>query len=110
MSAALAALSCQGGFKAFSETDGDNGHISEHAYDDGLPIFAAGFDDEFEEHDTPPPAVKWCVRWQEVPASAGRDGCYRVQPIGPAGPDDGEPLVDTLPPDPSQPVAVGGQL
>ena len=96
MSAALAALSFDGPFSAFSADDGDTEHIHPDAFDDGLPIFAGGFDDELEEDTTPPPVVRWCCRWDEAEA-AQRGSSYRVQPVGPAGVKADEPMVDLLP-------------
>ena len=45
MSAALGVYCHGSGCSAYSADDGDNGHIGEWAYDDGLPG-ADGFDDE----------------------------------------------------------------
>ena len=76
MSAALGVYCHGSGCSAYSPDDGDNGHIGEWAYDDGLPGGEAGFDDEDEMDSTgggPQHGQRALTVPREVPAApAGR--------------------------------------
>jgi hypothetical protein len=87
MSAALGVYTNGSGCSAYSADDGDNGHIGEWAFDDGLPggegdFHDASDDDEGAAGDAP--SIVTCVRWAR--------GVYDVRPVG----TDAELAVDAI--------------
>ena len=85
MSAAAAAMSR--GFCAFAADDGDNGHIGDDAFDDGLPGFGSSDEDEGDEQlGSLAPTISACVCWAA--------GAYRQQLRAPPAETEPSPVAD----------------
>lgn len=89
------------GVSAYGADDGDNGHIGEWAFDDGLPGGDEFYDSEEELEVGSAPTVVACVRWA--------DGKYCVKPLGSRGAeeDPAEPVVDPVGEPPMNGDAIG---